>query len=409
MTKKLKENLNDDIVKIKNSKSIDPYKIIEDFFSAAFLDHYRKYISSMLKGAYSEDYWKISDPGSLLHFQEHMLNLIHATHAFIKTDDGNFKRKKKAILDDEVLHHGPDTSSYYGWHQGSGIWEFFPRNLTKEEFINPFKAFERFFEYKDIHTWLKEFKELVSFALESFGNETGIDYDYLEIHRQLQKLVEASHLIEVRVNMPKRGLVPKTTTVQETTKPSISDSGPSEELENYSSDPYTIIDQFFLDGTIEDGRDDLERFFGAAFPEEIISKKNYPTLLIYIYERIDKLIDAAFTLYQEWKSKDIFVKAELEHRIIPQIKTIFKKIKDWDSFPCKLKPSEWVNPRLAIKAFFEHQPLSHWKGKLHEFLQACVKDESICSVISEKDNLYSDCLHLERLVEAMWLIKIYQN
>jgi len=73
---------------------------------------------------------------------------------------------------------------------------------------------------------------------------------------------------------------------------------------------------------------------------------------------------------------------DMDDRIIPEVGVLYKKVKNWHSFPRKLSPYEWINPLLAFKAFFEFQPISHWKGKLHEFLQAAIKDESICSVIS---------------------------
>jgi hypothetical protein len=407
MAKKVKENMNNELSSVKESKDSNPYEVIKEFFSAASLEHYQQYISSMLKAAYSEEYWTKSSPANLLHFQERMIELIRATYLFVKNGDG-IKKKKKALMDDSVFENGLSTVAYYGWHHNKTMWEFFPRNLNREEFLNPYKVYERFFEYKEIQIWVKEFKELISYALESFGNETGIDFDYLEIHRQLQKLVEASHLIEVRVNMPKRSLAPKPPPADEMKKEDIVETEPSEEIENYTSDPYQVIDQYFLDGTIEDGRDDLERFFGAAFPDDLVSKKHYPTLLVYIYERIDKLIDAAFTINHESKAEVNTDGGGSDNLIIHQIKTLFRKLEDWDTFPCKLKPAEWVNPRLAIRAFFEHQPLSHWKGKLHEFLQASIRDESICSVISDRSKLYLDCLHLERLVEAMWVIKVLE-
>jgi hypothetical protein len=408
MAKKIQEDLDVVLVSGKKAKTGDPYKYIEEFFSRAFLDHYRKYISSMLKAAYSDDYWAQSDPGSLLRFQEQMLGLIKASHRFVKKGGNKVKRKKNALLDSESLGNDVDSSIFYGPNQKSTAWEYFPRSLSREEFLNPYKVYERFFEYKEIQTWVKEFKELISYALESFGNETGADFDYLEIHRQLQKLVEASHLIEIRVNMPKKGLALKTIISGAKKEESTTDPQAAEAVDNYSSDPYLIIDQFFLDGTIEDVREELYRFFEAAFPDELVLKKHYPTLLVYTYEGIDKLIDAAFTINQERSAGDNPDEKAWDSQVIPQIKRLYKNLKNWDSFPYKLKPNEWVNPRLAVKAFFEHQPLSHWKGKLHEFLQASIDDKSICDVISEKSKLHQDCEHLQRLVEAMWVIKVLE-
>jgi hypothetical protein len=336
-----------------------------------------------------------------------MLELIFATYLFVANKNERAKRKKKAIVDETALENGIDPKSYFGWHRKSAIWEFFPRHLSKEEFLNPYKVYNRFFDYWDVQTWIKEFREIISFALDAFGNETGCDYDYLEIHKQLQKLVEASHLIEVRVVKPDQ-LRPQTDI--SATKPERNDVETIDrdsEIENYSSDPYKIIGDFFLDGDAQDGRDDLNILFEAAFSDDLIVKKHYPSRLVFAYERIDKLIDAAYSLNQEADHGKKEGK-KLDGEIVDRVKVLYEKVKDWDQFPYRLRPAEWIKPRMAIQAFFEHQPLSHWKGKLHELLQACVRDESFCSTISDRSKLYLDCKHLERLVEAMWVIMVME-
>jgi hypothetical protein len=178
-----------------------------------------------------------------------------------------------------------------------------------------------------------------------------------------------------------------------------------DEPDNYTSDPYKIIDGFFMDGNIQDEREDVSRFFEAAFPDDLIVKKNYPSVLVFIFERIDKLIDAARSINLE-KENEAIDESKITEKILARVKSLHKKTGKWDLFPYKLKPYEWVYPRLAIRAFFEHQPISHWKGKLHEILQAGISDNSICEMISDRSKLHLDCEHLGRLVEAMWVIKV---
>lgn len=393
----------------KKKPDSDPYKIIEEFFSANDLDHYRKYISSMLKAAYSDNYWKKSDPGSLLFFQEHMEKLIRAARQLVNSDGKPDLIYKQAILEEPDMSTGMDPSTYFGWHKDSSMWEFFPRNLTKKEFINPYLAIKRFFKFKDLKTWMKDFKELITYTLSPYGNESAIDFDYLGINRHLQKLVEACHLIEVRTNKKEQLRIQKANSPEKQKEEDVIDCEQTEEPNSYTSDPYQIIDRFFMDGDIQDGREDINRLFEAAFPDDLIVKKHYPSNLVFTYERIDKLIDAAYTISQE--SENINIKTnskKSETEVLVQVKAIFKKVKNWDLFPYKLKPYEWINPRLAIRAFFDHQPISHWKGKLHELLQACIRNESICEVISDRSKLYLDCEHLERLVEAVWVIRVME-
>jgi hypothetical protein len=182
----------------------------------------------------------------------------------------------------------------------------------------------------------------------------------------------------------------------------------SAEPDNYSGDPYRIIRFLFSDGSVADGRTDLERLFKAAFPDELISDRNYTSLLLFSFERTDKLIDAAHNIYREKRLPDRKENAEMEKRVIDQVKLIYRKAGNWDLFPRKLKPEEWINPRLVIYQFFMHQSFSHWKGKLHEILQAALRDESICYYMSDHSKLYWDLELLERLVEAIWLIKLLE-
>ncbi|HLA57321.1 MAG TPA: hypothetical protein VK622_01100 [Puia sp.] len=185
----------------KNKKNGEPYRVIEDFFSYAALDRHRKYIFSMLKAAYCEDYWRKSDPGSLLFFQEQMEKLMKATYLLTAKKNKTVK-KKEAKLKNEVLGMVIDPATYVGRLNGDAMWECFPRVLSRKEFINPYLAIEKFFTYKNLNEWLAHFKELIYYALSPYGNESALDIDYLKANNLLQKLIEASHLIHVRVNKP---------------------------------------------------------------------------------------------------------------------------------------------------------------------------------------------------------------
>jgi hypothetical protein len=179
---------------------MDPYQVIDDFFSVASLDRHRKYISSLLKAAYSEDYWRKSDPGSLLFFQQNMVDLIKATYFFVSRVKNKTIRKKAAVVEKAVINQMIDPATYFGRHQGDDMWTFFPRYLSRKEFINPYTTFEKFFDFKSPDEWLASLKELVCYALSRYGNESALEFDFLKIYKLLQKLIEASHLIHVRIN-----------------------------------------------------------------------------------------------------------------------------------------------------------------------------------------------------------------
>jgi hypothetical protein len=187
----------------KNKKSAEPYQVIESFFSCASLNSHRKYVFSMLKAAYSEDYWRKSEPGALLFFQGQMEELMKATFHFSEKKN-RVIRNNKAKLKNNISGKLMDPATYVGWPEQNAIWEFFPRSLSKKEFINPYLVFEKFFAFKDLNEWLALFKELINYALSKYGNDSGVDIDYLQVNNLLLKLIEASHLIQVRVNKPEQ-------------------------------------------------------------------------------------------------------------------------------------------------------------------------------------------------------------
>ncbi len=183
----------------RDQKHADPYKVIDSFFSFASMNQHRKYIYSMLETAYSEDYWRKSEPAALLYFQGQMEKLMRATHTILIRKDESIRRKI-LLADKGSVNQIPDPATYFGNHQGDSMWHFFPRNLSKKEFIDPFLVFERFFRFMSLKEWVNNFNDVVLYAFSSNGNESALELDYLKINQLLQKLVEAAHLIQVRLN-----------------------------------------------------------------------------------------------------------------------------------------------------------------------------------------------------------------
>jgi hypothetical protein len=110
-----------------------------------------------------------------------------------------------------------------------------------------------------------------------------------------------------------------------------------------------------MDGDVQDGRDDVSRLFEAAFEDDLVVKKHYPSVLVFAFERIGKLIDAALSIKLE-KESEAIDESKIEAKILAQVKTLYKKTGRWDLFPYKLKPYEWAYPGLVIRAFLSTSP-----------------------------------------------------
>ncbi len=183
----------------KHIKNADPYKVIGDFFSFASLSQHRKFIYFMLEAAYSEDYWRKSYPGTVLLYHEQIKELIKAIYTIVMKDKNKTSRRRVMLADINPVSHTIDPASYFGKHKGDAMWTFFPRHLSGKEFIDPYKALEKFFEFLSLKEWRLGLRELVFYALSPNGNESALEFDFMKINNLLQKLIEASHLIHVRL------------------------------------------------------------------------------------------------------------------------------------------------------------------------------------------------------------------
>ena len=178
----------------------ESYAVIEDFFSALSVSQYRKYILSVLNAANSAKIWKKEEPASLLYFQKKIEDLINVAHLLINKGKGRKSKKSKAVIDQPLTDEKTiDPSLYSSMRLGHLQWETFPRSLSKKEFLDPFLAFEHFFQYRSVKEWHKDLKEIIFYALSPHScAEDCLDFEFLKINELLQKLVEAAHLIWVR-------------------------------------------------------------------------------------------------------------------------------------------------------------------------------------------------------------------
>jgi hypothetical protein len=176
-----------------------PYQTIHSFFDYYSLVYARTILKQLIKAADSEKTWKYSSPCDVVCFTEKINELIGAVYSIV----GSFDQRPEAVLDKEIIDNcwqltGYD--SYCGGHRNDTAWDFFPRHLSKKEFIDPYKALEKFTRYRNSEQWKEVIKELEYHALadtrlDEFADSKSMLLTYIHLH----KLIEATHLIEVRM------------------------------------------------------------------------------------------------------------------------------------------------------------------------------------------------------------------
>jgi len=193
------------LTRLTNEDIVNPYKVISNYFSWSALPAQRTHIRQIMTAAIKDGHWSKGHPRTLIHVGERLEKLIEALY-LIQREDGKVASNSSIVNPDEVKKDVVNAELYCGWSAMFFPWDYFPRHLTKEEYINPYKALRKFFKYRSLPEWKGLIKELMDCALSvQSAYELSSYLNVLKISSMLQKIVEAAHLIEVRELMPLAG------------------------------------------------------------------------------------------------------------------------------------------------------------------------------------------------------------
>jgi len=170
------------------------YQIISDFFNAYSLSHATALLFGSLQAANKGKIWKGRTSADLLYFFKKLEELLLASFDLVNDSS----RREGAMIENNAEGWFlTDYKNYCGWHVDSTPWDFFPRNLTQKEFLDPWKALKKITRYGSVDEWKEYLYEILYHAMARYSiNEEEINL--LEVRLLLHKLLEASHLIEIR-------------------------------------------------------------------------------------------------------------------------------------------------------------------------------------------------------------------
>jgi hypothetical protein len=270
------------------------YQTITDFYGTWALPQATEVLSSSLRKAQQSKMWKQHSPASLLHFFERLEGLLIASLELLEDDD----KRDEAILHKEDCYWRLTAYEIYcGWHGASTPWDFFPRHLTKKEFIDPWKALQKIKRYKGIEKWKEQLRDLLHEALSESVLDNGMSgEEVLDTWLLLHKLLEATHLIEVRaIKEDKDGPRPK----WKGKKAEPDQSSKKEEDDDDEMKAWSVVEAYFdffgEEGTAEDLWEMTKR---SLTNEEDHTSAHDRSNMIFLYEELKKLTDAVAVLYK---------------------------------------------------------------------------------------------------------------
>lgn len=174
------------------------YQLIDSFFDCYGLVHARSIVKHLVKTADSGKTWSRSAPCDVVFFSEKLNMLFEAVFDIVT----EFDQRSEIILNKETSSDCwllTSYETYCGAHINDTPWDFFPRHLNKKEFINPYRALEKFTRYRSLGQWRTVLKDLVYYALSNSQlNEFDDRKSILSAYVQLNKLIDAAHLVVVR-------------------------------------------------------------------------------------------------------------------------------------------------------------------------------------------------------------------
>ncbi len=173
------------------------YNAIHKFFDIFGVAHAVAFIESAILAAAGHTVWKQETPASLLFFMECLEALAKAMFII----NYEYTGRKEAILPEDGLPDIYEATHYPGRHYDGDAWNNFPRSLSARQYHDPYKAIRKFCKYKAPPKWKQFFRDVLEYALSNTSIDEGYAMaDVLKSRLHLLRMVEAAHLIEVRMH-----------------------------------------------------------------------------------------------------------------------------------------------------------------------------------------------------------------
>lgn len=270
------------------------YKTITDFYSTWSLPQATLLLSTAIKAAQDEKISNRRSPSALLYFFERLEELLTAAFTLLGQKE---KRQEAKLPKNENHWQLTGYKTYCGWAINNTPWHYLPRHLTQKEFLDPWKALQKIKRWQSLADWQAQLKDILHDALSpatihDFMNGRQALSSWLLLH----KLLEATHLIEVRaIHEDEDGPRPKWSADKQNNNLSAEESEHPKEAAAWA-----VIKEhlqiFGEEGTVKELWEMTKR---SLTNENDETSARHRSDMILLYEELKKLLTAITLLHRQ--------------------------------------------------------------------------------------------------------------
>lgn len=177
------------------------YSIFHSFFDAMELRNWLEELQKIYHFSLEPKVCSFASPSHILFIVENVHQLIDAAFRLHRN-----QRFLQVAVMMQPAHLIPDmtlVNAYVHQFQEKNIWSNFPRYLTPKQFYNPYKAINKFCQLETEEYWHLHLEEVTYASLSKQPLSDIENINLFKLSNALYKLIEACHLIDVRISKPK--------------------------------------------------------------------------------------------------------------------------------------------------------------------------------------------------------------
>ena len=172
---------------------MNPFSVIQKFFDQDVdIVDARKELKRWWRSAFSEQcLLSKAEMVSLIGFRDQLLVIVEVSSLFPAPELINTTLEESELL---------NPANFCGrLYEGHTPWDYFPRHLSRKEYIYPELMVTKFFAHKTLPEWRDVMEELFSAAISDCSIYTCTrDEEILKTCEYFLKLIEALYLLKIR-------------------------------------------------------------------------------------------------------------------------------------------------------------------------------------------------------------------